>query len=101
MVEKLGTLRTWSPRQAPAWVNSLANVGEHLVAQLGMAGAGFGRAPWAYGETSPDPGAQAAADRATPADKDKVAPSYVHFGQNPKVEVTCVNTKQDISCVRT
>lgn len=24
--------------QAPAWVNSLANVGEHLVAQLGMAG---------------------------------------------------------------
>lgn len=26
--------------QAPAWVNSLANVGEHLVAQLGMAGAG-------------------------------------------------------------
>ena len=35
-----------SVNKAPSWVNSLANVGEHLVAQLGMAGGGLmGAAP--------------------------------------------------------
>lgn len=54
--------------EAPAWVNSLANVGEHLVAQLGMAGA------------------QAAANAATPAERDRVAPSYVRFGDEEELE---------------
>ncbi|CAJ1345604.1 unnamed protein product [Effrenium voratum] len=54
--------------EAPAWVNSLANVGEHLVAQLGMAGA------------------QAAADAATPAERDRVAPKYQHFGDDDELE---------------
>jgi len=54
--------------EAPAWVNSLANVGEHLVAQLGMAGA------------------QAAADAATPAERERVAPAYVRFGDEDELE---------------
>lgn len=54
--------------EAPSWVNSLANVGEHLVGQLGMAGA------------------QAAAAAATPAESDRVAPRYVHFGDDEELE---------------
>ncbi|CAE7671972.1 desi2 [Symbiodinium pilosum] len=54
--------------EAPSWVNSLANVGEHLVAQLGMAGA------------------QAAAAAATPAESDRVAPRYVRFGDDDELE---------------
>ncbi|CAE7398774.1 DESI2 [Symbiodinium sp. KB8] len=54
--------------EAPSWVNSLANVGEHLVGQLGMAGA------------------QAAAAAATPAESDRVAPRYVHFGDEEELE---------------
>ncbi|CAK9091897.1 Deubiquitinase DESI2 (Desumoylating isopeptidase 2) (DeSI-2) (PPPDE peptidase domain-containing protein 1) (Protein FAM152A) [Durusdinium trenchii] len=54
--------------EAPAWVNSLANVGEHLVAQLGMAGA------------------QEAADKATPAERERVAPKYLQFGDEEELE---------------
>lgn len=54
--------------EAPAWVNSLANVGEHLVAQLGMAGA------------------EAAASAATPAEKDRIPPTYLNFDDEDDLE---------------